>query len=434
MDQLIGIFELHWASILLWLFAASGIASFALKLYRWLLPSPGYHLSTLTPPDVTVNDLPGLIATQLGTRLDRGNRVTHLLNGDEIFPPMLEAIRNAKKSVDLLTYVYWQGDIADEFAEALVATSKRGVRVRVLLDAVGSAKMKQELIERMEEAGCQVSLFHPIKWYAIERFNFRTHRKILVVDDEIAFTGGVGIAKEWTGNAQDPNHWRDDHFQVEGPAVAGLWAGFAENWRQSTGEVLDASEAFEEFEPVGQAVVVSVRSIAEDQPSATGFCYWISLYAAQKTLDITTPYFVPREELQDALIAAVKRGVRVRLLMPNDHNDSTIARVASRNFYGDLIDAGVEVYEYQPTMIHTKTLVADGRWSIFGSANWDGRSFDLNHELIQGALDDDLANALTASFETDLKQAERVTRERFDDRPLWSKLIESTMLLVRKQI
>jgi cardiolipin synthase len=389
-----------------------------------------YALATAEPTDVLPRSLSGEVAPQdfdLGTTLAAnidaplvdGNRVELLENGDEIFPPMLEAIRAAEQSVNMLTYIYWQGEIARRFARELAAACRRGVEGRVLLDAVGAARMDEALIEEMRAAGCQVAHFHPPRWNELRRMNRRTHRKVLVVDGKMGFTGGVGIAEEWTGDAGDPGHWRDDHFLVEGPVVRYLQGAFGENWRGATGEVLAEERFYPAIEPAGQARAVPALGEPGGTVSDIAFVYWLSLRRARERVWISTPYYAPDPDLQEAIEATARRGVEVLLILPNEVNDSRLVRWASRTHYRSLLVAGVRIFEYQPTMFHVKAVTVDDDWAIIGSANFDNRSFELNYEVMVAVEDPALVASLQESMRADLRESREITIEDVD---AWSPL------------
>lgn len=381
-----------------------------------------YALATAEPTDVLplklssaddrgALDLASTIAANLDAPLLDGNRVELLENGEEIFPPMLQSIRDAEQSINFLTYVYWQGEIARRFAAELAAACRRGVEVRVLLDAVGSAKMDNALIEEMERAGCRVAHFHPPRWNELRRMNRRTHRKILVVDGARGFTGGVGIAEEWTGDAEAPGHWRDDHFRVEGPVVRYLQGAFAENWREATGEVLADGRFYPPLEPAGEARAISLLGEPGGTVSHIAFLYWIALQRARERVWISTPYYLPEPGLQDAIEATARRGVEVVLIVPGERNDSRLVRWASRTRYRKLLEAGVRIFEFEPTMFHVKAVTVDGDWAIVGSSNFDNRSFELNYEIVLAVEDPALVEDLRASMRGDLERSREVTLE-----------------------
>ena len=302
----------------------------------------------------------------LGPPILDGNRFEALYNGDRIFPPMLEAIRGAQHSITFETYIYWSGDIGKAFAEALAERAKAGVKVHVLLDWVGSAKIDARFLQQMEDAGVQIRKFHKPSWYDIARMNNRTHRKLLVVDGRIGFTGGVGIAPEWTGNAQDAQHWRDSHFKAEGPVVAQMQAVFMDNWIKVSGEVLHGETYFPALTKAGDGRAQVFSSSPSGGSESMHLMYLLSITAAAKSIDLSSAYFVPDALTIHALVAAIERGVRVRIIVPGPIIDSQTVRGASRASWGPLLEAGAEISEYQPTMFHVKVFTVDGLLSSVG--------------------------------------------------------------------
>lgn len=366
------------------------------------------------------------MGAMLGPQILDGNHFKTLLNGDQIFPSMLEAIRGAQKSVNLETYIYWAGDIGRTFANALSERARAGVPVHVLIDWVGSSKMEPALLEEMRKSGVQIRKFHPLRWYNLGRLNDRTHRKLLVVDGRIGFTGGVGIAPEWTGHAQDPQHWRDSHFRVEGPVVAQMQAVLLDNWTKTTGEVLHGSAYFPPLpalrEPSGRAQVFS--SSPEGGSESMHLMYLLAITAAQRSIDISNSYFVPDEMTRHALTDALQRGVRVRILTPGNHIDAETVRESSRGLWGELLRLGAQIHEYQPTMFHCKVMVVDGLMVSVGSTNFDDRSFRMNDESNLNIYDAAFAREQTAVFEDDLRHARQVTYAAWQARPWTEKLRE----------
>ncbi|MBP8860677.1 MAG: cardiolipin synthase B, partial [Ottowia sp.] len=296
------------------------------------------------------------MSVMLGPAIVGGNRVEDLQNGDEIFPAMLKSIRAAKKTITFETYIYWSGDIGKELAEALAERAKAGVKVAVLLDWVGSIKMDEDLIQTMKDAGAQVQRYRPLHWYHLARMNNRTHRKLLVVDGHTAFTGGVGVAEQWTGHAQDPDHWRDMHFKVEGPVVAQFQAAFNDNWIKTTGDVLNGTDYFPPSQKAGDMDAHLFISSPAGGSESMHLMYLMGIAAAEHSIDLQASYFVPDELIHNALIAARQRGVTVRILVPGEHIDSDTVRLASKAEWGPLLQAGIEIYEYLPTMMHNKLL------------------------------------------------------------------------------
>ena len=370
----------------------------------------------------------------LGPPLRDGNRVETLLNGDGIFPSMLEAISNAKQTINFETYIYWSGEIGKRFSAALAERARAGVKVNVLVDWVGSQKMDNDSIETMTQAGVDFRKYRPLRWYNLGRINNRTHRKLLVVDGRIGFTGGVGIADNWTGNAQDPEHWRDNHYRLEGPAVAQMQAAFMDNWTQVSGSVLHGDMYFPAQKPSGPMYAQVFQSSSEGGSESMHLMYLLSIAAATKTIDLAMAYFVPDEVTSEALVNAMKRGVKVRLILPGHHTDTDFVRNASRASWGPLLQAGALIHEYQPTMYHVKLLIVDGVWSSVGSTNFDARSFRLNDEANLNVYDAEFARLQTQTFDADLKQARRITYEQWEARPWHEKLKERGAALFSSQL
>jgi len=370
-----------------------------------------------------------------GAAISVGNDVELFVNGDRIFPVFLDTIRAARRSVNLLTYVYWQGGIAHDVAGLLCERARDGIEVNVLLDWVGSLRMDQTLIEQMREAGVCVARFRPPKPYAVRRLNNRTHRKLLIVDGRIGMTGGVGIAEEWTGDAQDPDHWRDTHVRVRGPVVRGLQGAFAENWLEATGDALVGDDWLPPLEPVdGGGAMQLVRSRAGVGDTNVEALYYLAIASARDSLDLTAAYFAPRPAFLEALCDAAERGVRVRLLVPGPHIDKEFVRAAGRRSYERLLACGARIFEYQPTMLHAKTMVIDGAWSSVGSVNFDNRSFQLHDEATLGVRSERFAQELTEQFERDLQVAEEIRPGRWQGRALHQRATEAVLGLARREL
>lgn len=370
----------------------------------------------------------------LGPALLPGNQAKELINGDEIFPPMLAAIRSAEKTITFETFIYWSGKIGREFAEALAERARSGVRVHVLVDWAGSVKMEQALLELMKDAGVEILKYHPLHWYHLSRMNNRTHRKLLVVDGKVGFTGGVGIADNWLGDAQDPDHWRDTHFRVEGPVVAQMQAAFMDNWIKTSGEVLHGEDYFPPLEPVGGHYAQVFKSSSAEGSESVRLMYLLSIASARKSVYIANAYFIPDDLSIETLVRALQRGVKVKILLPGKYTDTDSARRASRARWGDLLRAGAEIYEYQPTMYHCKVMVVDDVWVSVGSTNFDSRSFRLNDEANLNIYDHAFAQRQIDIFEDDLKKARQVTYAAWRNRPFGEKLLEHAMALLRSQL
>ena len=364
------------------------------------------------------------LSVLLGPPILEGNRFEALYNGDRIFPPMLAAIRGAQRSITFETYIYWSGDIGRAFADALAERARAGVAVHVLLDWVGSAKIDEAFLKEMEAAGVQIRKFHKPAWYHLARMNNRTHRKLLVVDGRIGFTGGVGIAQEWTGDGQDADHWRDSHYKAEGPVVAQMQSVFMDNWIKASGDVLHGETYFPALAPVGSGRAQVFSSSPSGGSESMHLMYLLSIAAATRSIDLSSAYFVPDELTIEALVAALRRGVRVRIITPGPIIDAKTVRAASRASWGPLLEAGAQMHEYQPTMFHCKVFVVDGLLVSVGSTNFDNRSFRLNDEANLNIYDADFAAAETRQFEADLQRSKPVTLEAWRNRPWREKAME----------
>lgn len=374
------------------------------------------------------------LGSLLGPGIVGGNEVTELLNGDQIFPPMLAAIQAAQKSITFETYIYWSGDIGKQFADALSERARAGVKVHVLLDWVGSAKMDKSYLAEMEQAGVQMKKFHKPHWYNLARLNNRTHRKLLVVDGQVGFTGGVGIAPEWTGHAQDPGHWRDSHYLVRGPAVAQMQATFLDNWLKVTGQVLHGDLYFPPLAPAGTHKAQMFSSSPSSGSESMQLMYHLAITAAERSVDLSVAYFVPDELTLKLLLDALARGVRVRLVTPGDHTDTEAVKAASRATWGELLQAGAEIYEYRPTMYHCKVMIVDQLLVSVGSTNFDNRSFRLNDEANLNVYDATFAQRQTKVFEEDIRNSRRVTYEGWLERPLSERVAEKLSTLLKSQL
>jgi cardiolipin synthase len=343
------------------------------------------------------------VAALVNAPLTHG-RYAVLQNGDAIYPAMLDAIRQARRRVVFETYNYNAGEAADLFTTALIEAAERGVRVHVILDSVGASAPPEDLRDRLQKGGVQLVWFNPISMWTIEATNYRTHRKLLIADGAVAFTGGVGVADHWLGHAEDKDHWRDTQFRITGPAARVLEACFFENWIEAGGAGpptldVDAPPAPE------HAKSIVIWSNPTGGVSNVKLLYLYSIAAARRTIDIQTPYFVLDSSVRRALDGARARGVHIRVKTDGEITDTKSVKHASRNEYGPLLDAGDRIFEYEPTMMHVKLMVVDNAWSVFGSANFDNRSFELNDEITLAVADREFASGLTAAFTTDLAQS-----------------------------
>ena len=375
-----------------------------------------------------------VMGTLLGPPVAGGNRYRVLQNGDEIFPALLGAIGRAERSISFETYIYWSGEIGRRFAAALSERAGAGVKVHVLLDWVGSQKMDDALLEEMRRAGVEIHKYHRPRWSDLGRLNNRTHRKLLVVDGRIGFTGGVGIAPQWTGHAQDPAHWRDTHFEIEGPAVAQMQSVFMDNWIKATGTVLHGPDYFPAIAAAGDGLAQVFGSSPSGGSESMQLMYLLSITAAERSIRLSSSYFVPDELALHALVDALKRGVRVQIITPGPHIDTEVVRQASRALWGPLLAAGAEMHEYQPTMFHCKVLVVDEFLVSAGSTNFDNRSFRVNDEANLNIYDARFAQQQAAIFDADLQHARRISYDEWRQRPLRERLVERLSSLIGWQL
>ena len=369
-----------------------------------------------------------------GSALSEGNRVDVLRNGVQIFPSMLAAIRAAAKTINLEFYIYWDGEVGKTFAQALAERARAGVTVNVILDAVGSATMSPELVEFLRRNGVNVEWFHPIRWYTLSRVNHRTHRKLLIVDGTVGFSGGVGIADNWLGDADSRDHWRETMVRVEGPVVTQMQFAFMDNWVKSRGELLTGLDYFPRIEPRGPHLTQVVKSSPSEGSSAVKLLYVVSIVSATRSIYISNAYFVPDRDTIRALEGAVRRGVDVRVIVPGEYTDVPIARHAGRLFYAQLLLRGIRIFEYQPTMMHAKTMVVDGVWTTIGSSNFDDRSFRLNDEVNVNVHDEAIATQMEQMFFEDLARSEEITPPRWIRRPWLDRVKERVAGWVRPQL
>lgn len=342
----------------------------------------------------------------LGPGFIQGNNITTLVNGDEIFPAMLAAIRSARRSINFETYVFWNGKIARQFTEALIERARAGVKVNLIFDAEGTRKMGLQNRLDLASAGVELAKYHSIFWLDVRRYNNRSHRKLLIVDGRTAFIGGVGIADEWSGNAQDPNHWRDNHYKVTGPVVAQLQAAFMTNWLATRGRVLHGPEYFPPLTATGSYAAQTV--VSSSRNSNLDLLYLLAIASAQKTLRIENAYFLPDDLTRKELIAAAKRGVDVQIVAPGKHIDQKLVRWASMRHWPALLQAGIKIYEFEPTMLHVKLMIVDDVFVSVGSGNFDNRSLRLNDEANLDVLDRDFAARQIELFRRDQKQCREV--------------------------
>ena len=367
------------------------------------------------------------------------NRIEVLLNGDETFPTMLRDIRNAKLTITFAQYLYEDGSIAREMAQAFAERCRAGIKANILLDSHGSGQAPSEIIATMKDAGCHVEYFRRIEaagiifpWKLL-RYNYRSHRRVLVIDGKIGFTGGYGISEAWTGNGRTPEHWRDTNARIQGPVVRFLQAAFAESWLETTGIAVGGDGYFPRLEPAGSITAQIVKSSPTGGSFQNYMLFLLSINSAKESVLITNPYFIPDDVMTEALVKAAGRGVRVLVLLPGE-SDSELTYTASRSHYGPLLLGGVKIYEYKASLMHAKTIVVDGVWSTIGSTNFDNRSFALNQEINLTVYDRAIARRLEEIFHDDLKYSEPISYEQWQARGLFERLIEVFSFPIKEQL
>ncbi|MBA4142445.1 MAG: cardiolipin synthase [Nitrosospira sp.] len=423
----LGLWSIIFASI-----ATAGIFGLALTIFgrsEKEITQRIDHLYSVADPQFLRS-----IGVLLGPALVKGNGVKTLLNGDEIFPAMLKAIRAAEKTITFETYIYWSGNIGRDFANALSERACNGVKAHIILDWVGCQKMEESTIRKMRDAGVEIEKYHPLKWYNWRRLNNRTHRKILVVDGKTGFTGGAGIADQWCGHAEGPDNWRDTHYQVEGPVVAQLQAAFTDNWMKVKGDVLHSRDYFPELAEVGPHFAQAFKSSREGGAESMHLMYLLSIEAARKSIHLSMAYFIPDTLAQEAMVAALKRGVTIQILLPGIYIDKALVRQASRGTWGPLLEAGAEIFEYRRTMFHCKVLVVDELLVSVGSTNFDNRSFKLNSEVNLNIYDEQFAQRQVTDFREDVKHARQITLQEWKNRPAEEKIWERILKVVQPQL
>lgn len=406
---------------LLWIFATLFITILVVNL-----KSPGKRIEHRIHGEGTLDSatVKRSLGQLLGPPLTAGNSVQALHNGDQIFPAMLEAIASARQSITFETYIYWSGEIGKKFTEAFKDRARAGVRVHILMDWIGCQRIARSTLEELAQAGAQVELYRPVRWYNLTRINNRTHRKILVIDGKVGFTGGVGIADQWLGNAQDADHWRESHFRIEGPVVGQLQAAFMDNWNVMNADVLHGNAYFPDIPACGPSLAQVFKSSPEEGSGSVRLMYLYAISHASHTIQIANAYFVPDSHLRKVLIDAAKKGISIEVIVPGPITDVAISRRASRAVWGDMLRAGIRIYEYQPTMYHCKYMIVDGLWVSVGSTNLDNRSFRLNDECNLNVIDSTWAQELSLKFAEDRSRSQQITYEAWKKRPLRIRTLE----------
>jgi cardiolipin synthase len=417
---------------MLWLELAGGIFLAWLILVFLFTPGINYHLSHRT--SIHHRDFLYTLQSTCQAALHRGNCVSIYADGSQFYPAMLDAIRGASKSVNMELYIFKPGRVADQFIDALSQRARSGVNVTIIVDAIGSFSLWGRSVQRLRESGCRIQSYQRLRWYSLARINNRTHRELLVVDGRVAFTGGAGIADWWAEKQPGQKRpWRDTMARIEGPVVAALQGVAAENWLECCGEILTGSEYFPDLHANGPTTAFVVKSSPADRATASRVAFQLLMEGADQHLHICTPYFLPDRALRRALVSIARRGVPVSILVPGRRTDQKWVRLASRRMWGQLLESGIRIHEYEPSMLHAKVLVVDGIWAVIGTTNIDNRSFEHNDEVNLAMLDPAVAGRLLEDFARDLQNSDEVTLEAWRRRPLWEKIVGPFVWILERQ-
>jgi cardiolipin synthase A/B len=417
---------------MIWLTVAGGVFLVWLVLVFLFTPGIHYHLSRRT--SVHDKDFLYTIQSTCQAALHHGNRVTLFTDGPAFYPAMLEAIAGAKRSINMECYIFQNGKIGNQFIDALSERARNGVNVTVVVDAIGSFSLWGRPVARMRAAGVRMMSYQALRWYSVHRINNRTHRELLVIDGSTAFAGGAGIADWWafpSGGRARP--WRDTMARIDGPIVAALQGVAAENWLECCGEILTGRDYFPELKPCGDTTAFVVKSSPSDRATASRVTFQLLTEGADHTVRISTPYFLPDRAFRRAFVEMAERGVQVSVIVPGRHTDQRWVRLASRRMWGQLLAAGVRIYEYQPAMTHAKVLIVDDQWTVLGTTNIDNRSFEHNDEVNVAMRDPAVAARLLQDYERDVAASHEVTLERWQRRPLWEKIVGPFVWILERQ-
>jgi cardiolipin synthase len=415
-----------------WLAVAGGGFIVWLVLVFLFTPGINYHLSERT--SVHHKDFLYTLQSTCQAALHHGNGVTVLTDGPVFYPAMLDAIRGARRSIEMECYIFEPGTIASQFIDALSERARNGVMVTIVVDAIGSFGMWGRPVARLRAAGCRIMSYQPIRWYSLQRINNRTHRELLIVDGSVAFAGGAGIADWWAEPQNGRSRpWRDTMARIEGPIVAAIQGVAAENWLECCGEILTGRDFFPELHPCGETTAFVVKSSPSDRATASRVSFQLLMEGADETVRISTPYFLPDRALRAAIVAIAERGVQVDVMVPGHHTDQRWVRLASRRMWGQLLRAGVRIHEYQPAMLHAKVLIVDDEWSVLGTTNIDNRSFEHNDEVNVAMRDRTVAKRLCEDYDRDLAASRPVTLEAWLRRPVWEKIVGPFVWILERQ-
>jgi len=415
-----------------WLAVAGGVFLAWLVLVFLFTPGINYHLSART--SVHHEDFLYTLQSTCQAALHHGNRVTVLTDGEAFYPAMLDAIRSAKRSINMECYIFQHGRVASRFIDALSERARNGVNVTIVVDAIGSFSLWGRPVARLRAAGCRIQSYQAIRWYSLQRINNRTHRELLIVDGSVAFVGGAGVADWWAeprGGRSRP--WRDTMARIEGPVVAGIQGVAAENWLECCGEILTGPDFFPELHACGDTTAFVVKSSPSDRATASRVTFQLLIEGADETVRITTPYFLPDRALRRAFVTMAKRGVKISVIVPSRHTDQRWVRLASRRMWGQLLEAGVRIFEYEPAMIHAKVLIVDDLWTVIGTTNIDNRSFEHNDEVNVAMRDPVVNERVCQDYDRDLEASREITFEMWRRRPLWEKIVGPFVLILERQ-
>jgi cardiolipin synthase len=415
-----------------WLTIAGGVFLVWLVLVFLFTPAINYHLSKRT----AVHD-PAFLYTVQSTcqaQLHHGNRVTIFTDGPAFYPAILDAIRGAKRTINMECYIFQHGRIGAEYIDALTERARNGVNVTIVVDAIGSMTLWGRPVARLKAAGCRIKSYQGFRWYSLHRINNRTHRELVVIDGAVAFAGGAGIADWWAGpRGRSSRPWRDTMARFEGPIVAALQGVTAENWLECCGEILSGPDYFPDLQPCGETTAFSVKSSPSDRATTSRVTFQLLMEGADQTVRVNTPYFLPDRSLRKTLIGIAQRGVQLTVIVPGRITDQRWVRLASRRMWGPLLRAGVRIFEYQPAMMHAKILIVDDLWTVLGTTNIDNRSFEHNDEANVAMRDPAVAARLLQDYERDLADSVEVTLKMWERRPLWEKLVGPFIWILERQ-
>jgi cardiolipin synthase len=414
-----------------WLEIAGAIFLAWLVLVFLFTPHINYHLSRRT--SVHADDFLYTIQSTCQAALHHGNKVEILTNGSEFYGAMLDAIRAATRSVNMECYIFQPGRVADQFIDALSDRARKGVNVTIVVDAIGSFSLWGRPVRRLRKAGCRIASYQSFHWYRLARLNNRTHRELLLIDGRVAFVGGAGIADWWMYPEGRKRPWRDTMARIEGPIVAAIQGVAAENWLECCGEVITGPEYFPELDRAGETTAFVVKSSPSDRATASRVAFQLLMEGADREVRISTPYFLPDRAFRRALKEIAARGVAVSVIVPGRATDQRWVRLASRRMWGQLLEAGIRIYEYRDTMTHAKVLVVDGFWVVLGTTNLDNRSFEHNDEVNIALRDEQVARRLLDDYAQDLRDSEEITLDVWRRRPLWEKIVGPFIWILERQ-